>query len=106
MALTTKCENFSTTINSSTGGAVRVTLSGGVGQGNGGTSLPCRECWVHVGADGTGPVTVNIGSAASTILGVEIKKDLAPFKIPVDDVSKLYFFSATAADVIDILWRS
>lgn len=105
------------------GGAVRVTIASNVGQGNGGTSLPCRECYVVQGATSialSSPVMVNIGAAASSILGILIPgpprgtvisladadgSALPPLRLPIDDVSDLYFWSATDGEVVDILYR-
>jgi len=86
------------------GGAVRVTIASTVGQGNGGTSLACAGCWVSMPAANTGPVRMNIGAAASATVGIEVPESISPMWIPVDDVSLLYFYSATNGDVIDILY--
>ena len=98
--------NHSIAVNSFTGGSVRVTLSSNVGQGNGGTSLPCRMCWVSASIAATAPTKVNIGAAASQTLGVTLcPADVSqPLMIPVDDVSKLYFWSAGATDIVDIMY--
>jgi hypothetical protein len=49
---------------------------------------------------------MNIGAAASAIAGLGIgEADLAGLVwLPIDDVSKLYFYSATNGDIIDILY--
>lgn len=85
------------------GGAVRVTIAATVGQGNGGTSLPCAGCFVSCPAANTGPVRMNIDTAASATLGIEMPEASSPFFVPIDDIAKLFFFG-TNADVIDILY--
>jgi hypothetical protein len=90
------------------GGSVRVTIASNVGQGNGGTSLPCKEVWLLT--DGT-DVRVNIGSACTAITGLPVPPFIAStvyadaLRIPIDDVSKLYFYGGTNAKVVDILYR-
>lgn len=96
--------NFDLSRNSAIGGAVRVTIAATVGQGNGGTSIPCAEMWVTCPSSNTGPVRMNIGAAASAILGVEIPESVQ-MNVPIDDVNKLYFYSATNGDVVDIMYR-
>ncbi len=100
--------NQLTNLNSRSGGAVRVTCASNVGQGNDGTSLPCRMCWVSAPSGNTAPTKVNIGAAASAVLGVSISEVVAlggtPLMIPIDDVSKLYFYSGGATDKIDIMY--
>ncbi len=95
------------------GGSVRVSCVSNVGQGNGGTSLPCAGCWVQAGTENTEVVKMNIGVAASAILGIEVARtrewaDSAaaaqPMWIPIDDASKLYFYSADADAIIDITY--
>lgn len=88
------------------GGAVRVTLDTNVGQGNDGASLPTRGCLVAAADANTSPVVVNIGASALITLGMEIPESSAgtPLYIPIDDVSKLYFFSSDANAVVDILY--
>ena len=54
------------------GGSVKVTLSSGSGQGNGGTSQSCAGCFVQAAADNTAVVKMNIGAAATANLGVEL----------------------------------
>jgi hypothetical protein len=103
---TVKTSNSPTNVNSLTGGAIRVTIAATVGQGNGGTSQPCRECWISLPDANTGPVRMNIGVAASATVGIEVPEASSPFRVPIDDVSKLYFYSATNGDIIDILWRT
>jgi hypothetical protein len=88
------------------GGAVRVTIASNVGQGNGGTSLPCKGCFVGAAAANTSVVVMNIGVAASASLGIEVPKSNAGggMFIPVDDVASLYFYGASDNDVINLLY--
>ena len=88
------------------GGAVRVAIASNVGQGNGGTSLPCKGCYVCAEAGNTSVIVMNIGIAASGSLGIEIPKSSGGggIFIPIDDVSNLYFYGATDGDDIDILY--
>ena len=86
------------------GGAVRVTIASNVGQGNGGTSLIAAGCWVSLPAANTGPVRMNISAAASATVGIEVPEGSSPFWVPIEDISKLYFYSGTNDDVIDILY--
>lgn len=88
----------------STGGSVRVTIAATVGQGNGGTSLATAGCWVSLPAANTGPVRMNIDTAASATAGIEIPEASSPFWVKIDDVASLYFYSATNGDIIDILY--
>lgn len=86
-----------------TGGSVRVTMASNVGQGNGGTSLPCRGCWISCPSGNTAPTKFNIGAAASATLGVEIPEQ-EPVWIPISDVSQLYFYTGGATDSVDITY--
>lgn len=85
------------------GGSVRVTMSSNVGQGNGGTSLPCAGCWISCPSGNTAPTKFNIDAAASATLGVEIPEQ-EPIWIPIDDVASLYFYTGGATDVVDITY--
>ena len=104
MSVATSNQNLN--IVNSQGGSVRVTCASNVGQGNGGTSKPCKGCWVSTLSSSTEPTRVNIGAAASAILGVQVPEGPTgtPLWIPIDDVSKLYFYSGGASDVIDIMY--
>lgn len=88
------------------GGSVKVTIASNVGQGNGGTTLKCAGCWVSSAAANTGPVKMNIASAANANLGIELPKSDAanPLWVPISDVSKLYFYSGTDGDIVDITY--
>ena len=101
--MSVKTTNLGLEKNSSRGGAVRMTSAGNVSQGNGGTSLPCRFCFVSAPASNTAPTKFNVGAAASATLGAEIPEGTS-LKIPIDDVSKLYFYTGGATDVVDVTW--
>ena len=101
--------NSDTSINSITGGAIRVTIPATPFkvQANAGVSQPCRTCYISLPAANTGTyVRVNIDAEATSTLGLEIVETQTPFEIRIDDVSKLYFCGTTENDVVDILWRS
>ena len=100
-----------------TGGHVRVTLGAGVGQGNGGTSLDCSGCWIQSLAANTSLVRFNIDTAASATVGIDLGRPYVydgtteasaatcqPLWIPIDDVASLYFYSAHATAVVDIVY--
>lgn len=99
------------------GGSVRVTCASNVGQGNGGTSLACKGCFIQAVVGNTEVVKMNIGAAASAILGVDLGRPyiydgteeasaatVHPLFIPISDVAELYFYSADANAIIDILY--
>jgi hypothetical protein len=88
------------------GGSVKHTIASNVAQGNGGTSLPCAGCWVVAASGNTGIIKVNIDAAASVNLGIEVcqSDQGGPLWVPIDDVSKLYFYGATDADIVDVLY--
>lgn len=101
-----------------TGGAVRVTLSSNDGQGNGGTSLPCKGCWVQAADSNTDVVRMNIGADATDALGVDLARahtnlvadsygvaTAQPLWVPISDVAQLYFHSAGDDNaIIDIVY--
>jgi len=111
--------NSDLTINSGDGGSVRVTLATRIGQGNGGTSLPCRTCFVAANYGNEGVVRMNIGSAASAAIGIMLAAGVAsalisvmlttcvnqppPLEVPVNDVNLLHFYGATS-DIVDITY--
>lgn len=99
------------------GGSVRVTCASNVGQGNGGTELPCKGCWVQPAIANTEVVKMNIEAAASAVLGVDLQRQhinvvanecraaaSIPLFVPINDVAKLYFYSADANAIIDITY--
>jgi hypothetical protein len=95
------------------GGSVRVTIASNVGQGNGGTSLPCRRVWII--SNGT-DVRVTIGVACTSTTGIPVPwfvhdttatqavSQYAVLELAIDDVSSLYFYGGTNAKVVDILY--
>ena len=104
----TKYLNTDSDLVSSGGGSVRVVINSmHVGQGNGGTSLPCREVSLRQYSDNFGTARVNIGSTCSATNGIPLAEGGAAnsLKIKIDDVSKLYFYSDGPGDYIDILYR-
>lgn len=99
------------------GGSVRVTCSTNVGQGNGGIALPCKGCWVQPAIGNTEVVKMNIEAAASAILGVDLQRQhynavanesrasaSIPLWVSINDIAKLYFYSADANAIIDITY--
>ncbi len=90
-----------------TGGSVTVEISSNIGQGNGGTALACKGCWVSPRSNNSGICKMNIGSAASAILGIELSDadtGGGPLWVPISDVSQLYFYGASDNDDIDITY--
>lgn len=121
----TNYHNTDSTLVPSSGGSVAVTIASSVGQGNSGTSIPCKVCLVKAGfqSDGSkndGFIRMNLCAAASSILGIiipctnaasvgdaiiSIMVDSPPLRIEIDDVNKLYFWGSDDGDVADILYR-
>jgi len=101
----------------SSGGSVKVALSSGEGQGNGGTSIACKGCFVQAAIANTAVVKMNIGAAATANLGVELGRphindgtdeygagSCQPLFVPVDDVALLYFYSSDVDAIVDITY--
>ncbi len=86
-----------------TGGTVKITLSEGLGQGNDGTSLPCKSCLVKPASANTSDVFVNIGAEAD---GNDFPLDAGATPIPTDDINNLYFYSTDADAIVYILYRT
>lgn len=90
-----------------TGGSVAVAIASNVGQGNGGTSLPCAGCYVSPRSANTGVIKMNIDAAASATLGIELSDadtGNGPLWVPIDDVASLYFYGGTDGDDVDITY--
>lgn len=92
----------------SEGGSVRVTIDDNVGQGNDGTSLPCKKCWIIGDSSNTGNIRVTIGTDCTSTTGIPVPEfGTHHFVLPleIDDVSSLYFYGSVDADKVDILYR-
>ncbi|MFA5158155.1 MAG: hypothetical protein WC451_03165 [Patescibacteria group bacterium] len=86
-------------------GSVRVTIASNVGQGNGGTELPCKMVWMVAASANTGDVRFRVGAVCTAITGEPMPKfgtNNYRIWLPIDDVSKLYFYGSVDADVVDI----
>lgn len=98
------------------GGAVRVTIPATPFQvqANAGVSIPCKKVFITQTVGNTGQVRVNIGAAASDVLGINVPKgattaangpgELPPLELNISDVNLLYFYSSTENDTVDILY--
>ena len=91
----------------------------GLGQGNGGVSLPCRGCYVEPReGQWTDRIKMAVGTPASAVFGVtlgvsesaEVDKWGQPIIqgatylwVPVSDVSQLYFYCA-GGGTVDIIY--
>lgn len=87
------------------GGSNRVTLSGGEGQGNDGTSLPCKGCFVIGDSANTAAVRMRIGTDCTSTTGTPIPEfgtDHYIRFVPINDLNKLYFYSSDATAIVDI----
>lgn len=85
---------------STSGGTQKITLSSGSGQGS---NQVCRSCLVKPDKNNTEDVYVNIGSAADAN---DMPLDSIAIPIPVDNLNKLYFYSADVDAIVYILWRN
>lgn len=95
------------------GGSVRVTIASNAGQGNGGTSLACKGCYINSNGQ---DVRVKIGSACTDSTGIavpwyghstttnETYSVWNALFLPIDDISQLYFYGGTNGVVVDILY--
>ncbi len=90
-------------------------------QGNAGTSLPCKKVWVQGALSNASYTMMNIGVAATSVLGMVLPNSGAlgssisiivstagvspPMEVEIDDVSKLHFWNPTANDMVNIMYR-
>lgn len=120
MADGTAYYNTDTTLVPKDLGIVNVTIASNVGQGNGGTSLPCKRVYLQGALTNASYVMMNIGTAATSVVGIALPSGAGtnainavlstvtiapPFPLEVDDVSRLYFWSGTDGDIVNILYR-
>lgn len=95
---------------SRSGGAVQVALSSNEGQGNGGTSLPCRVCFVSSVPGNTKYVTVKVVTSTTISVGCVLPCGATdsvispPLELKIDDVSKLFFYSEDADALVNITY--
>jgi len=103
------------------GGAVAVTIASSVGQGNGGTSIPCKKVYVQGAISNASYTMMNINAAATSVLGIGLPNGGGmgtsitvfvstqitppPMSLEIDDVNKLYFWNKTDGDIVNILYR-
>lgn len=95
----------STHIARSGGATIALLGASGTGQGNAGTSIACKGCWVQSRA-GNNMVKFSVGTAASVVNGVELLNEEAggnPLWVPISDVAQLYFYGTTG-NIIDIVY--
>lgn len=101
-------------------GVVNVSIVSAVGQGNGGTSLPCKRVYVQGALSNAGYVMMNVNAAATSVVGICLPGGIGggtpittvisaatlppPLELEIDDVNKLYF-SGTTGDIVNILYR-
>ena len=92
-----------------TGGVTLALMAAnGKGQGNGGTTLFCRGCWVQhrLPKIYTVPVKMSIGQEANAVFGVELSISVLgaqPLWVPISDVAQLYFYG-TEGNIVDIIY--
>jgi len=121
--MSTGSDTYNTDINCvpKDGGAIAVTIASKVGQGNDGTSQPCKRVYVQGAISNASYTMMNINAAATSVLGIGLPNGGGmgtsitvfvstqvtppPMVLEIDDVNKLYFWNATDGDIVNILYR-
>ena len=103
MAVNGKYSNQRTDVTIGDGDASRVTIAATVGVG---VDYPCRGAFVQATVGNTDPVRMNINTAATTNLGIQVPEIQAGVDgtlfLWIDNINKLFFFG-TNDDTVDIL---
>ena len=88
------------------GGSVQVAIASNAGQGNGGTSLPCRVVLMNTVAGAGGYATLKIGSSTNASTGVTVPAASTGgyLEIAIDDIAKLYFYGSNDTDLVNITY--
>jgi len=78
-------------------------------QGNAGTALPCKVVYCNALCSAAVMVAINASANVSTAVMIPTVSTVSPtisagnnigyFEIPIDDVSKLWFYATSAASV-------
>jgi len=84
------------------------------------TSTPCKKAWIQSAVSNAGAVMMNIDASATSVVGIAIPCGPglgsisatistacipAPMEVEIDDLNKLYFWSATDGNIVNILYR-
>lgn len=101
MVTTVKTSNRRLDFNCITGGCVKVTIPNPAASTTYGTSIPCKFCYVHIGAAGdTTYMNIDADASENTFL---VGTPTVPNYVPIDDVNKLHFYG-TAGNFVKILY--
>ena len=90
------------------GGSVRLTISSNAARQT--TSTPCKRVWIIASKN---DIRVKFGSACTVSTGIPVPPWgttaqsvwHSPLMLEIDDISELYFYGATDAQTVDILYR-
>jgi len=93
-----KFDNTSLNTVSPKAGAVKLEIASNKATG---PNIDCKSCLVKY--SGTGPVTLNIDDTADVN---DFPIETSPIPVPISNLNKLNFYSATNGDIIYILWRT
>ncbi len=104
-------EGTDANLTSGNGGSERITIAANIGQG---ADVPCRKVLITQPYGNTGVARVNVGTAASATLGIDIPHggstvataplSVGPIEINVSNTNLLNFYSGTNGDFVDILY--
>ena len=96
---------------SGNGGSERVTIAANIGSG---ADVPCRKVFITQAAGNSGQARLNIGTAASATLGINIPKgattaangpgEQPPLELNIANTNLLNFYSGTNGDTVDIMY--
>lgn len=79
------------------------------------TSRPCKEVYIQAPHANSEPCMVAIGTAVSSIAGIQIPKAVSSavmsastagwLAIPIDDLNRLSFYGGNSGDTVVVMWR-
>ena len=84
------------------------------------TSTPCKKAWIQAAISNASHIMMNVDAAATSVVGIALPHGgglhtisavistaavPSPMEVEIDNLNKLYFWSATDGDIVNILYR-